>query len=441
MLIRNAPDVYEKLRHLGGMATDDVLSPAERSDGAARPSDGWERVGPRGGVTPHAGVYRAAMPNGKRISLLRVMFTDHCIMDCHYCPNSHWVPRRRYGFKVDELARLFAEMHGRGMVDGLFLSSGIFKDPDATQERLADVVEAVRSRHGFRGYVHLKVMPGVADDALIERSQRLGARLSINMEAPSAERLRRLSAMKDFDNGILAPMQRISGLMQERYGGAVGQATQLVVGAADESDWDIHSRVRSLYGDLGFKRVYYSAFRPVRHTPLEERPATPPIREHRLYQLDWLSRIYGYEEDELRPAFDDGGFLELRADPKLMIAVGNSERFPVDVNAASERDLLRVPGIGPLAAQRIVGQQRRHSITMRQELQAMGVVLKRALPFLRFPGHKPAAAKQSEMPLFRERLADAPAPPPQETAALHAAHAASGCVSCPLTPTSCGMAA
>ena len=171
MLIKNTPDVYEKLRHLGGMATDDVLSPAECSDGAARPSDGWERVGPRGGVTPHAGVYRAAMPNGKRVSLLRVMFTDHCIMDCYYCPNSHWVPRRRYGFKVDELARLFADMHGRGMVDGLFLSSGIFKDPDATQERLADVVEAVRKR-GFMGYVHLKVMPGVRDDALIERSQR-----------------------------------------------------------------------------------------------------------------------------------------------------------------------------------------------------------------------------------------------------------------------------
>lgn len=459
MLIKNAPDVYEKLRHLGGMATDDVLSPAERSDGAARPSNGWERVGPRGGVTPHAGVYRAAMPNGKRVSLLRVMFTDHCVMDCYYCPNSHWVPRRRYGFKVDELARLFADMHDRGMVDGLFLSSGIFKDPDATQERLADVVEAVR-RRGFRGYVHLKVMPGVRDDALIERSQRLGARLSINMEAPSADRLSRLSAMKDFDDGILAPMTRIAGLTRERYGGAVGQVTQLVVGAADESDWDIYSRVRSLYGDLGVKRVYYSAFRPVRHTPLEERPATPPVREHRLYQLDWLSRVYGYEEEELRPAFDDAGFLELRADPKLMIAVGGAaaDRFPVDVNAAAERDLLRVPGVGPLAAQRIVAQRRRRSITMRQELQAMGVVLKRALPFLRFPGHKPAPAKQSELPLFRERLAASPAPQraaalhpaperlaaspaPQRAAALHAAHASSGCASCPLTPTSCGMAA
>ncbi len=440
MLIQGAPDIYEKLRHLGGMATDDVLSPAERSDGSARLSDGWERVGPRGGVTPHAGVYRAAAPNGRRISLMRVMFTDHCIMDCHYCPNSYWVPRRRYGFKVDELARLFDEMHSRHMVEGLFLSSGIFKDPDATQERLLDVVEAVRSRYGFRGYVHLKVMPGTSTDALIEQSRRLGARLSVNMEAPSAEHLRKLSAMKDFDNGIVAPMKRISELMLERYGGVVGQATQLVVGAADESDWDIFTRMRTLYGEYGFKRVYYSAFRPVRHTPLEEHPATPSAREHRLYQMDWLSRIYGYDTEELRPAFDAGGFLELRADPKMMIAVNNFERFPVDVNHASEHELLRVPGVDPVAADRIVKQRAQHSITQRQELQAMGVVMKRAMPFLRFPGHRPVPAKQSELTLFPEQK-PARTQPARRTVELHTAHAASGCTSCPLNPGTCGMAA
>ncbi|MCY4575452.1 MAG: putative DNA modification/repair radical SAM protein [Chloroflexi bacterium] len=436
MLIKSTPDVYEKLRHLGGMATDDILSPAERSDGTTRPSGGGERVGPRGGVTPHAGVYKAAMPNGKRISLMRVMFTDHCIMDCHYCPNSHWVPRRRYGFKVDELARLFNEMHQRHMGDGLFLSSGIFKNPNATQERLLDVVDAVRSRYGFRGYVHLKVMPGTNDDSLLEASQRLGARLSINIESPSAEHLRKVSKMKDFDKGIIEPMGRISDLMQERYGGAVGQATQMVVGAADESDWDIYNRMTSLYGNYGFKRVYYSAFRPVRHTPLEEHPATPPVREHRLYQLDWLSRIYGYDSEELRPAFDTSGFLELRADPKMMIAVNDFERFPVDVNRASERDLLRVPGVGPLAASRIMRQRGEHSITRPQELQAMGVVLKRAMPFLRFPGHKPSPARQGELDLFPD-----PTPTPSRTMDLHAAHAASGCATCPLNPGTCGMAA
>ena len=431
MLIRSTPDVYEKLRHLGGMATDDVLSPSE--------SQNSPRVGPRGGATPHAGVYKAAMPNGKRISLLRVMFTDHCIMDCHYCPNSHWVPRKRYAFKVDELARLFDEMHRRHMVDGLFLSSGIFKNPNATQERLLDVVDAVRSRYGFRGYVHLKVMPGTNDDSLLEASHRLGARLSINIESPSAEHLRKVSKMKDFDNGIIAPMARISDLMQERYGGAVGQATQMVVGAADESDWDIYTRMDSLYGDFGFKRVYYSAFRPVQYTPLEEHPATPPAREHRLYQMDWLSRIYGYDSEELRPAFSDEGFLDTRMDPKLMIAMNNFERFPVDVNQATEQELLRVPGVGPLSASRIIGQRAEHSITQSRELQTMGVVLKRALPFLRFPGHKPTPAKQAELPLFQ----DQPATPPQpskQTMQLHTESAAN-CTTCPLNPGTCGMAA
>lgn len=439
MLIKSTPDVYEKLRHLGGMATDDILSPVERSDGMTRPSDNGGRVGPRGGVTPHAGVYKAAMPNGKRISLMRVMFTDHCIMDCHYCPNSHWVPRRRYGFKVDELARLFNEMHQRHMVDGLFLSSGIFKNPNATQERLLDVVDAVRSRYGFRGYIHLKVMPGTNDDSLLEASQRLGARLSINIESPSAEHLRKISKMKDFDKGIIDPMGRISDLMQEHYGGAVGQATQMVVGAADESDWDIYERMTSLYGNYGFKRVYYSAFRPVQYTPLEEHPATPPAREHRLYQMDWLSRIYGYDSEELRPAFSDDGFLDTRTDPKLMIAMTNYERFPVDVNQASEQELLRVPGVGPLAASRIIGQRREHSITQSRELKAMGVVMKRALPFLRFPGHKPTPARQVEMPLFQEQPAKA-ARPSKRAMELHAASAAN-CSTCPLNPGTCGMAA
>ncbi|MEX2431552.1 MAG: helix-hairpin-helix domain-containing protein, partial [Dehalococcoidia bacterium] len=325
----------------------------------------------------------------------------------------------------------------RQMVDGLFLSSGIFKDPDTTQARLTEVLEAVR-RRGFKGYIHLKVMPGTSDHSLLEAAARLGTRLSINMEAPSEEHLGKLSRMKQFNKGMLEPMRRINQLMQEQYGGAVGQATQLVVGAADESDRDIHRRMRSLYGEMGFKRVYYSAFRPVRYTPLEEHPPTPAAREHRLYQLDWLTRIYGYSDEELRPAFDDAGFLELRADPKLMIAVGQSDRFPVDVNTASERDLLRVPGVGPTAAQRIVLHRREHSITRRQELQAMGVVLKRALPFLRFPGHKPEPARQGSLPLFEPNGGNYISER-QQAKALHEAHAPHGCAGCPLSAATCGM--
>ena len=460
MLIQRAPDLYEKLRHLGGMATDDVLDaspgpPTER--GASRQDTPY-----RGGVTPYAGVYRAAMPNGKRISLLRVMFTDHCMLDCHYCPNSYWVPRRRYAFTVDELAGLFAEMHRRHMVDGLFLSSGIFGSPNKTTERLIHVVEAVRKKHGFQGYVHLKVMPGTTSE-YVEAAHRLGTRLSVNMESPTEEHLNKVSGMKQFDEGILQPMKAIHALTQERYGGAVGQATQLVVGAADESDWDIYLRQRQLYSQWGFKRVYYAPFRPVQFTPLEEHPATPMLRAHRLYQMDWLSRIYGFSEEELRPAFDGAGFLSLEVDPKLAVAVHQRERFPVDVNAAPQEELLRVPGIGPLAAQRIVQQRRQHSITRWQELQAMGVLVKRALPFLRYPGHRPVQATQEQLPglapsassgqaldpLAGSRSsADAHslASPRRHTGVasgatfeeVHRAHIGSGCATCPLHQTACG---
>ena len=290
MLVRTAPDVYDKLRLLGGMAGDDVLS----EDAARRfnmPRNAYSQS--RNRDMP-AGVYKAIMPNGKTISLMRVMFTDVCKYDCFYCPNSTWVPRRRYGFKVDELAKLFMEMHGRHTVDGLFLSSGISGSPDKTMSKLIDVVDVVRNRYKFKGYIHLKVMPGATEEYL-EAAYRLGTRLSINIETPSHAHMERLSTMKDYQSHILDPMSAIHRLIKnEGRGGAVGQATQMVVGAADESDWDIYQRMTQLYGQWGFKRVYYQPFRPARYTPLEEHPATPMMRAHRLYQTDWLSRIYGY---------------------------------------------------------------------------------------------------------------------------------------------------
>ena len=447
MLIRHEPDVYEKLHRLASMATDDVLDETPLSkatahalgppQGAFRGSEG---TGPyRGGVTPYAGVYRAAMPNGGRISLLRVMFTDHCMLDCHYCPNSYWVPRERYGFKVDELAKLFAEMHRRQMVDGLFLSSGIFNSPDATMERLIDVVEAVRTRYSFQGYVHLKVMPGTSPQ-LLEAAHRLGTRLSVNMESPSAEHLGRVSGMKQFEEGILRPMATIHRLTQEHSGTTVGQATQLVVGAADETDVDIYQRQQQLYGEWGFKRIYYAPFHPVQFTPLEEHAPTPMARTHRLNQVDWLLRVYGYETNELDMAFDGEGMLDLGMDPKLAIVSKQADRFPMDVNAASQEELLRVPGIGPTAAQRILRQRREHSITRWQELQAMGVVVKRALPFVRFPGHKPQQATQGQLPMFQGLSIDVQRPA-KTVAELHQAHAASGCATCPLSPAHCGQKA
>ena len=217
MLIKHTPDVYEKLHSLGGMASDDILS---------RPENGRVSNGPRMPYSapqknPIPGVYRAAMPNGKYINLMRVMFTDFCKMDCAYCPNSHWVPRKRYAFKVDELASVFMELHGRHTVAGLFLSSGIAGSGSKTTERLVKVVELIRQKYGFKGYIHMKVMPGT-EYQYVEAAYRLGTRLSVNIETPTAEMMGKLSAMKDFDRDILAPIRWIDQLTRSDTNGAVG---------------------------------------------------------------------------------------------------------------------------------------------------------------------------------------------------------------------------
>ena len=412
MLIRRTPDTYEKMQALGGMASDDILSRPEGS-GPARPGRSPYSA-PRNNPAP--GVYRSALPNGKYINLMRVMFTDFCKMDCAFCPNSHWVPRRRFAFKVDELASAFMEMYRRHTVAGLFLSSGVAGTGSKTTEKMTKVVDLIRNKHGFRGYIHMKVMPGTEME-YVEAAYRLGTRLSVNLEAPNPELMSKLSAMKEQRRDILAPMEWIDRLTRSTTDGAVGQATQLVVGAADETDWDIFERIDQLYGQWNLKRVYYAAFRPVRHTPLEEHPPTPLKREHRLYQVDWLKRVYGYSNEEMKLAFGEDGLLPLEADPKTSIAASNLDRFPIDVNAASRDELIRVPGVGPTSAGRIVASRGHHSIDTWRDLQAMGVVRKRAWPFLAMPGHRPPRAKQLKLDLFRSdtewpRLSGRPASRP-----------------------------
>lgn len=393
MLIRRTPDAYEKLQILGGMASDDILSQPERKKERGPYSE------PR--KNPMPGVYKASMPNGKTISLLRVMFTDFCKMDCHFCPNSHWVPRKRFAFKREELARTFMELQSRHTVDGLFLSSGIAGSGSKTTEKLINVVEIIRQRYGFKGYIHMKVMPGT-EYQYVEAAHRLGTRLSVNIETPSVEKMRELSAMKDLERDILAPMKWIHDLTQRETGGAVGQATQFVVGAANESDREIFHRIDQLYSEWNLKRAYYANFQPVRYTPLEEHPATPMTRAHRLYQMDWLKRIYHFSNEEIEQAFDGNGYLSIDQDPKTVIALESLDAFPLDVNSSSREQLLRVPGVGPTATDRILKNRKRHKIDTWRDLQAMGVVRKRAWPFLVFPGHRPPKAKQLRLDLFRE---------------------------------------
>lgn len=398
VLIKRTPDAYEKLQILGGMAaSDDILTSSPNK---------WAVNNVQGPYSdpkknPVAGVYKASMPNGKFINLMRVMFTDFCMMDCAYCPNSIYVPRKRYAFKREELAQTFMQLVERQTVAGLFLSSGIAGSGSLTTEKLIDVVELIRRKYRFKGYIHLKVMPGT-EYPQVEAAHRLGARLSVNIETPQHQMMERISPHKQFQEGILDPMKWIDQLTKEKTGGTVGQATQMVVGAADESDSQIFERIDQLYTDWNMKRVYYAAFRPARHTPMEERPPVPMIREHRLYQMDWLKRIYQFSNEEIGLAFDGGGFLSLEQDPKTVIAVENLESFPVDVNAATREQLLRVPGVGPTSTDRILQNRKQHSIDNWRDLQTMGVVRKRAWPFLIFSGHRPPPAKQLRLDLFNQ---------------------------------------
>ena len=395
MLIKRTPDRYEKLHILGGMATDDILTGGKVTTGVDRVAYSDPRK------NPQAGVYRSSLPNGKKINLMRVMFTDFCMMDCAYCPNSTYVSRQRFAFKREELASTFMELHSRGTVDGLFLSSGIAGNGSKTTQHLVETVELIRKRHGFRGYIHMKVMPG-AERHLVEAAHRLGSRLSVNIETPEADLLRRISPMKDLQKDILDPMSWIDELTRNSRGGAVGQATQFVVGAAEESDRQIYRRVDQMYTDWNLKRVYYPPFRPAWETPMEEHPPVPAARERRLYQMDWLRRVYGFATNEIDLAFDHGGFLSLEQDPKTVIAMENLDAFPMDLNAVSKDQLLRIPGIGPVSADRIIQTRRRHRIDTWRDLQTMGVVRKRAWPYVVFPGQRPPSGKQLRLDLFGE---------------------------------------
>ena len=412
MLIKRAPDRYDKLQILGGMAASDDILTAGKADSGGHSLNGKFAAGSIGsganrvaysdpGKNPAPGIYKASLPNGKKINLMRVMFTDFCKMDCAYCPNSIYVPRKRYAFKREELADTFAELRQRLAVDGLFLSSGIAGDGTKTTQRMVETVEIIRKKHGFKGYIHLKVMPGASRE-LVERAHRLGSRLSVNIETPEPDMMRRISPHKDLQKDILDPMAWINELTRETSGGAVGQATQFVVGAADESDRQIYRRVDQMYTDWNLKRVYYPPFRPARHTPMEEKPPVHAGREHRLYQMDWLRRVYRFDNEEIDLAFDRGGFLSLEQDPKTVIAMENLDAFPVDLNAASRDQLLRIPGIGPVSAGRILENRRRHSIDSWRDLQSMGVVRKRAWPYVVFPGQRPPSGKQLRLGLFNE---------------------------------------
>jgi len=331
-------------------------------------------------------IYPAVRPDGKRVRMLKVLQTNYCENDCAYCAHRSGRDCQRTGFSPDELARTFDLLARQGRVDGLFLSSGVWGGTGRATQRMLDTVAIIRHRYEFRGYVHLKILPG-ADDASIEASIKLAHRVSVNLEAPSARRLGVITQAKDFGRDLLGTLRAAHRLRGE-LGRRVSMTTQFVVGASAEPDQELLNNAAQLYRTLRLARVYYSAFQPVAGTPLEGRPPTPAWREHRLYQADFLLRQYGFGFEEL--GFDQQGNLPRGRDPKLDWALRHPECFPVEVNTASQGRLLRVPGIGPVSARRII-ERRRQAIL--RELGHLGLGRARsrqAAPFLLLDGRRPS---------------------------------------------------
>ncbi len=364
-------DILEKVDLLGEAAQYDICRGCGTKDSRTRDDLGrW--------------IYPAIRPDGTRIDMLKVLQTNVCERDCYYCANRSQRDTRRVSFAPEELARGFEEMVRRGLVQGLFLSSGICGHADRAMERMLATVEIIRQRYHFTGYVHLKILPG-ADDASIEAAVRMAQRVSVNLEAPNSRRIGAISGTKDFST-LLGPLRR-AHRTRTALGRTVSMTTQFVVGAADESDHEILSSSSRLYAELRLARAYYSAFQPITDTPLEDHAATPAWREHRLYQADFLLRQYGFRFEEL--VYDPGGNLPSWGDPKLLWARDHPEVFPLEVNTASREQLLRIPGIGPRSAARLVGW--RHDGTLRElyDLGMAGADARRAAPFILLDGKRP----------------------------------------------------
>lgn len=366
-------DKLEKLALLGESAKYDVCASSSATPKKIK--------GAVIGNTVPSGICHSFTPDGRCVSLFKVLMSNQCEKDCYYCPNraARDVPRSH--FAPEELASLFMEFYRRNFVEGLFLSSGVHHSTGKTMQELLDTLDILRTRYRFGGYIHLKILPG-ASDAETEKAVELANRVSLNMEAPSAVHLARLSKTKNYATEIMGGISRIHRHVLHKPG--VSHSTQFIVGAAQESDQDILYSAERLYDSYGLKRAYFSSFQPVPGTPLDGINGTPLIREHRLYQADFLFRYYGYNIKDL--AFDPGGNLDLTIDPKHAYALRHPELFPLEINRASLEELLRIPGIGPRSARKILLLRKESYFHSIEELARIGVVTKRALPFMLLQG-------------------------------------------------------
>lgn len=396
--------ITEKLHILSDAAKYDV---ACTSSGVDRKGDGKGM-----GNCEAAGICHSFSADGRCISLLKILFTNECIYDCKYCLNRISNDVKRATFTPDEVCQLTMEFYKRNYIEGLFLSSGIFKSPDYTMELIYQTIYKLRTIHRFQGYIHVKAIPGV-DKNLVAKTGFLVDRMSINLELPTADGLKKLAPNKN-RNTILKPMRLIqNGIISNKdeltvYKSAprfvpAGQSTQMIVGATLENDYQILSVAQSLYRKFQLKRVFYSAFVPVNQdTNLPSLPGGPPLlREHRLYQADWLLRFYRFKAEELLS--EDNPNFNVLFDPKCNWALKHLEVFPVEINQASYDLLLRVPGIGYQSAQRIVKARKAAQLRF-EDLKKIGVVLKRALYFITCNGKMMYPTKIEEDYITRNLL-------------------------------------
>jgi predicted DNA-binding helix-hairpin-helix protein len=338
-------------------------------------------------------VHPAVLPNGQRIKLLKTLLSSACERDCYYCAFRAGRDFRRAAFKPEEFARLFFALFKKGVAEGLFLSSGMVGGSIRTQENLIDTAEILRLKLGFRGYIHIKIMPG-AEYSQVERVMQLADRVSVNLEAPNDARLATLAPHKQFDAELLQPLKWITEIRQNRpaYQGWNGHwpssVTQFVAGGSGESDLELLTTTSYLYHHLGLRRAYFSPFNPVPDTPLENLSPTPIVREYRLYQASFLLRDYGFEVEEI--PFNIDGNLPLLVDPKMGWAQKNLSESPIEINHADYNTLIRVPGIGVKGARTILRTRQQTKIRDVTALKKLGLLGDRAAPFLLFDGQRPA---------------------------------------------------
>lgn len=399
-----------------------ILSDAAKYDASCASSGGEKRDSTTGGVgsSGGSGICHAYTPDGRCISLLKILMTNFCIFDCAYCINRVSSNVERARFSVDEVVSLTLEFYRRNYIEGLFLSSGIIRSPDQTMGDMVRIARTLREGHGFKGYIHLKTIPDAAPE-LIREAGLWADRLSINVELPSDGSVRRLAPEKRPET-IRAAMAQVrlegeaakdkthTGRKPRRFAPA-GQSTQMIIGADGADDVTILSSATRLYTGYKLRRVYYSAFSPIPDASSALPLIRPPLmREHRLYQADWLLRFYGFSAEEIASGAR-GGHLDLEIDPKLAWALQHRGLFPLDVNRASREMLLRIPGFGVRTVDRIIAARRDRRLRF-EDLARIGASMKKARPFVSLPGWTPRSLVDSAD--LRARFA----PPPLQLSLL-----------------------